>query len=154
MKITCGIYLYNTLTEKILICHATKSKNGWSIPKGVREDNEMFFQAAAREMLEETNVDIEKIKILERHDMPPIYYVKQNKVLQSFLIITDSDFKDVVLKCNSLVEKGGYPEIDKILWVSIKDMMNMVHISQVENVPLIEKHIERHMEEKQQTGLS
>lgn len=137
MKITCGIYLYNTLTQQILICHATKSKNGWSIPKGVREDKELPYQAAARELLEETNVDLNKIHIAQRHDLPPIYYIKQNKILQSFLIITDTDFKDAVLKCNSMVS-NGYPEIDKISWVSIDTMKTMVHPSQIENIPLIE----------------
>ncbi len=137
MKITCGIYLYNTLTQNILICHATRSKNGWSIPKGVREEKELPFQAAVRELLEETNVDLNKVNILQRHDLPPVYYIKQKKILQSFLIITDTDFENAVLSCTGLVS-AGYPEIDKICWVTMDTMKTMVHPSQIENIPRIE----------------
>lgn len=147
MKITCGIYLYNTLTQSFLICHATKSKGGWSIPKGMKEEKEQFFEAASREMMEETNVDLNKINILEKYSLPPVNYIKQKKVLYAFLILTDTNFKDIVLTCNNMVARG-YPEIDKIQWVTMEVMKNVVHRSQVENIPLVESLIKKYEEGK------
>ncbi len=138
MKITCGIYLYNVVTNKLLICHATRSKNGWSIPKGVKENDELPFEAASRELLEETNVDLHKINVLHVSELPPVNYKKQKKILYSFLVTTDSDFTNTILTCTSLVP-AGYPEIDKICWETIENAKSLIHESQVANMEFIKK---------------
>lgn len=55
MKITCGIFLFD-VEENILICRVTYSKNLWSIPKGLVDENETFIDTALRELKEETSI--------------------------------------------------------------------------------------------------
>lgn len=140
MKVTCGIYLYNIKTNNFLLCHATMSRGGWSIPKGLKDEGEDCYTAASRELKEETNIDIKDISILEKHQLPPVKYKKQNKVLESFLIITDTQIDDTMLKCTSLVN-GKYPEIDKFKWVTLDELKTLAHESQAENAKLINKLI-------------
>lgn len=140
MEITCGIYLYNTLTENFLICHATRSKNLWSIPKGLKEEAEKAYVSATRELFEETNIDVNKIHVLKVRELPAVKYKKRNKMLESFLLITDSDLSPIQLSCHSIVN-GAYPEIDKYKWVNENEMRAMIHESQVQNMDLIEQFI-------------
>ncbi len=45
--ITCGTYLYCTVNQNIIACHATNSSwNIWSIPKGLKDAGESSFDAA------------------------------------------------------------------------------------------------------------
>ena len=136
MKITCGIYLFNTLNEKFLICHATKSKNYWSIPKGIKESQEDVFQAALRELFEETNIDLQNIKVITLHQLPPVKYEKQKKTLMSFIVIAEFPLNEIELKCHSKVD-GKFPEIDKYKWVDIKELQSLIHKTQTKNVKMI-----------------
>ena len=57
--VTCGIYLYSVKNKKILICHATHSPwSSWSIPKGLKDTSEESFEAAVRELKEETGYEV------------------------------------------------------------------------------------------------
>ena len=48
-KITCGIlYKYE---DKYLICHVTMARY-WTLPKGIKDENETLTEAAIREMKE------------------------------------------------------------------------------------------------------
>lgn len=138
MEITCGIYLYSTLMDKSLICHATKSKNFWSIPKGLKEESEKVYDAATRELFEETNIDVNKIHILKVQELPAVKYKKRNKMLESFLFVTDSDLSQIKLTCHSLVN-DAYPEIDRYKWADVNEMRAMLHESQIQNIDLIEQ---------------
>lgn len=147
MEVTCGVYLYSTLIDKFLIAHATRSKNFWSIPKGLKEETEDLYVAATRELFEETNINVNKIHILMRQELPAVKYEKRNKILESFLLITDTDLSGLKLTCHSLVN-GAYPEVDKYRWVDSSEMRKMVHESQVQNIELIEQFINKYNQKK------
>ena len=136
-KITCGIYLYSTQQKKILICHATHSPwNLWSIPKGLKDTGEDPFVNAARELLEETGIDLTKISVKKIDTLPPVKYQKQNKILESFLVITNSDLSKHVLHCHSLVN-DQFPEVDQWMWIDPEKIKEKLHESQSKNYDLI-----------------
>jgi 8-oxo-dGTP pyrophosphatase MutT (NUDIX family) len=143
-EITCGIYLFNTRIKKILIAHASRSKNGWSIPKGLKEKDESSFIAAARELYEETNIRLKELHVLAVYELSPVRYEKKkNKILESFLVMTDTDLSEVGLKCHSLVN-DQYPEVDKYEWVDIPTLENKVHEAQKKNIPHILELVQAH----------
>jgi|GEM_PF-1951328 len=131
--ITCGIYLYDVTTGKLLICHATNASwKTWSLPKGLKDVEEDAYDAAIRELKEETGIDVSELNILQTASLPPVRYKKQNKVLESFLLITDTPLQDHQFVCHSLT-KGGIPEIDRWAWVKPEELASRVHESQAEN---------------------
>lgn len=138
MIVTCGIYLYNKQLKKILVCHSTNaSLNSWSIPKGLKNTNEGIFEAASRELNEETGVSLKKLNILQIYPLPSVKYQKQDKILESFLVITDTDLTNHHFICRSLVN-DKIPEVNRWKWVSL-DNKNILHESQQKNLFLIEK---------------
>lgn len=137
MSVTCGIYLYSLADDKFLICHATHARwNQWSIPKGLKDDGEEPFAAAARELNEETGVDLNKLTILAIHQLPQVKYEKRDKTLAPFLVITDSSLSEFHFHCTHLTV-GGFPEIDKWKLVDADSMKNWVHESQLKNMDMI-----------------
>jgi 8-oxo-dGTP pyrophosphatase MutT (NUDIX family) len=139
MIITCGIYLYSTIEQKLLLCHPTNSRwNNWSIAKGLPEAGEDNITCAVRELREETGIDLSNINILKSLALPSRKYQKQNKVLESFLIITDTDLSKHKFTSN-LVEGKDFNENDKWKWVSIEDCRGMIHETQQQNLEVIEK---------------
>lgn len=128
--ITCGIFLYQPLIKKFLICHATKARwNQWSIPKGIMDEGENEYTAAKRELYEETGIDPEELDLLHVEALPPVTYKKSKKELHSFLIITEFD-ENIKLICRSLV-KDSYPEIDKFKWAKFEELEDVLHEAQV-----------------------
>jgi 8-oxo-dGTP pyrophosphatase MutT (NUDIX family) len=78
MEITCGIYLYSTEIDRVLVGHVT-NQNAWSIPKGHYEDTDKsYFACANRELWEETNISLSDLNILEKHEFDFTMY-KSNK---------------------------------------------------------------------------
>ena len=137
MIVTCGTYLFSSVLGKILICHPTRTRwNNWSIPKGVMEEGESIYEVCVRELNEETGIDISKIHVVASHQLPSRLYKKQKKSLESYLIVTDTDFSNHKFTCN-LVDGKDFPENDKWKWVSLQEMAAIVHESQAENLPLI-----------------
>ncbi|MCW3104781.1 MAG: hypothetical protein JWO09_3221 [Bacteroidetes bacterium] len=131
--ITCGIYLYDFNSGKLLICHATNASwKTWSLPKGMKDGEETAYDAAIRELKEETGIDASKLNLLQTAALPPVRYKKQNKVLESFLLITDTSLQDHTFVCNSLT-KSGIPEIDRWAWVAPEQLASRLHESQLEN---------------------
>src|SRR5438445_2538047 len=55
-RASCGVLLFNPQDE-LLLCHATGAAH-WDIPKGLSEPGETPRQAAARETLEETGLQL------------------------------------------------------------------------------------------------
>jgi 8-oxo-dGTP pyrophosphatase MutT (NUDIX family) len=141
MLITCGIYLYSTGIKKFLVCHATNAPwNSWSIPKGLKDEGEESYPAAVRELYEETGIKIEKLHVLKKHTLSPVNYRKQKKILESFLVITDTDVENHPFVCISLTEKG-VPEVDRWKWISPELIPSMLHESQAANYDDIMKLI-------------
>ncbi len=137
MLVTCGIYLYSTRMKKLLVCHATNSPwNKWSIPKGLKDEGENAFDAAVRELYEETGIRTELLHILKKHTLPPVNYRKQKKILESFLLITDADLEHYPFTCKSYTEKS-IPEVDRWKWIAPGVLGTWLHESQSENEELI-----------------
>lgn len=137
MEITCGIYLYSIPRKKILACHAARTaKTNWSIPKGLKDENEDCFTAALRELFEETGIDLQKRKDLTAHDFAMVKYQKRNKWLQSYLISVNDDFATHKFVCRSMVD-NEFPEIDKWEWMSLEEAVERLHESQQKNAALI-----------------
>jgi len=137
MVVTCGTYLYSSLTKKFLVCHPTNSRwNNWSIPKGVVEEGEAVNEVWYRELREETGIDIANVNLLSLHRMPTRKYQKQNKSLESYLVITDTDFSEHKYTSN-LVEGKDFGENDKWKRVTLEEAVSIIHPTQAENLPLI-----------------
>lgn len=137
MIVTCGTYLYSTLLQKFIVAHPTRTRwNNWSIPKGVQEPGEDYYQVCVRELNEETGIDVSKINILSTHQLPSRKYKKQEKSLESYLVITDTDFSNHKFTSN-LVEGKDFPENDKWKWVTLEEAVGIIHESQAENLPVI-----------------
>jgi 8-oxo-dGTP pyrophosphatase MutT (NUDIX family) len=132
--ITCGIYLYSLPLRKIVVCHATRAPwNSWSIPKGLPEEGEELYAAAIRELYEETGIEVKDLHVHAVHVLESQKYQKQNKILESFLVVTTTDLDKHSFVCHSLTEKG-YPEVDKWKWVALEEAENMLHESQQKNI--------------------
>jgi 8-oxo-dGTP pyrophosphatase MutT (NUDIX family) len=134
MLTTCGVFLYSTAKSKILVCHATNSRwTQWSIPKGLSSEGEDLLLAASRELKEETEIDMEKLLDKRITRLPPVKYKKQNKMLESFLVITDDDFDAHKFKSN-LADGHDFAEIDSWKWVTLDQAEKMLHESQSQNL--------------------
>jgi 8-oxo-dGTP pyrophosphatase MutT (NUDIX family) len=137
MIVTCGTYLYSSLLGKFLVCHPTRTRwDNWSIPKGVMETGEGIYDVCQRELNEETGIDLSKVNILKQHQLPSRKYKKQQKKLESFLVITDTDFTGHKFTCNLVIGKN-FPENDKWNWVTLEEAVPIIHETQAENLPLI-----------------
>jgi 8-oxo-dGTP pyrophosphatase MutT (NUDIX family) len=141
--ITCGIYLYDNTSEKILICHATNASwKTWSIPKGIKDEGEEELDAAIRELEEETGIKKKELNLNSVFRLQPVKYKKQNKFLQPFFILTAASLKNKELVCSTMV-KEGVPEIDKWAWVEPEEILNKLHESQQHHYSTILELIER-----------
>lgn len=142
MVITCGIYLYHVPTKRILVGHPTHARwDEWSIPKGLKEGEEDLMDVAARELLEETGIGLEKIHVIRIFSLPPVKYQKQNKMLESFLVITDSNVQEIAYKSN-IVSGTSFGEVDSWKWISISQAEKWLHESQQKNLKVIEELLE------------
>jgi 8-oxo-dGTP pyrophosphatase MutT (NUDIX family) len=139
MIVTCGTYLYSSKDEKLLVCHPTHSRwNNWSIPKGLMEPGEDILTVCLRELHEETGIDVKKINVVSQHQLPSRKYLKQAKSLESYLVVTDTDFSTHKYTSN-LVDGKDFPEIDKWKWVDLVAAAGMLHQAQTENLVVISK---------------
>jgi 8-oxo-dGTP pyrophosphatase MutT (NUDIX family) len=131
MEITAGIFLMNSKGE-ILICHPTGANHKtWSIPKGLVEPlDRNEFETAKRELYEETNIDLDDLKILKSYRLELQYYNKQKKTLIPFFVLVDDRNYVFDLKCNSFIKNSKKPEIDKYFWSSIGDCFVFLHPTQ------------------------
>ena len=122
---TCGVFIFNNKGE-FLICHPTNAKNDvWSIPKGHMDEGETELEAAAREVFEETNINITCVN--KFHELSPSTYPNNRKVLHSFVTFekySNKSFDKFNLKCNSFVttrDGNTFPEVDKYMWVTLDE---------------------------------
>lgn len=145
MRKTCGIYLINK-NGKLLITHPTNHQEfgSWSIPKGQPDENESFLDAAVREMLEETTIDLNGMVLnpqIKITTLPNTIYMSGKKTLYSFLV-EHRDLDDVEVVCNSMVYRktGSFPENDRYRWVHMSHtymLRQYLHESQIANLELV-----------------
>jgi len=149
MDYTVGIFLYNEKDNKILIVHPTNSSQKfWSIPKGLKEENEDAFITGVRELREETNIslndiDVDIITYIE--EFPTIKYPKRSKSLIPYLVMIKYDVNLFDLKCECMVEIDGikpFPEIDEFKWVSIDEALPLIHVTQQKTLLKIKENLE------------
>ena len=137
MTYTCGIFIVDAL-DRVLICHITNQKmegRTWSIPKGLPDEGESWVDAACRETMEETGIEIKPENILPLGESP--YYSKSmstNKTLIPFLGWVDKSGDEIECVCHSMFEnkQGDFqPEVDAFRWVDFDTALDMIHDSQV-----------------------
>jgi ADP-ribose pyrophosphatase YjhB (NUDIX family) len=139
-QITCGIFLKKE--DKILICRVTNSKNIWSIPKGlIDKEDESTKHTAIRELREETSIDLEKLNIVKSNYIGSFPYKNRSKILECFLYEINDDLESIKLECLSMVHNNGnpFPEVDKFMWASYEESIELLHNSQIEPLNIIFK---------------
>jgi len=125
MEKTCGIFIIDN-NKNILICRATGT-DSWSIPKGHPEIGESFIEAAIRETLEETGINLKDKKDLLTLIGSEIYKSKKKKLISYYLKIDNIDFKK--LKCTSFFANNK-PEIAEYKIVNYDEAMVLIHETQ------------------------
>lgn len=137
MKITCGIFLFDG-EDNILICRVTNSKNLWSIPKGLVDENETFIDTALRELKEETSIILNNPQLKFIGDFK---YLKSNKMLKAFYLKIDEKIDENSLHCSSMVNLKGriFPEVDQFKWVNLEEAKKLIHKTQVDALIEFEK---------------
>jgi ADP-ribose pyrophosphatase YjhB (NUDIX family) len=136
MTVTCGIYFIDK-NGLLLVCKATGG--GWSIPKGLLEPDESLYDAAKRELFEETNVDLHQYVFKQFCMLPERKYKKRNKKLISYAVQVNVEHENIMLRCNSFFIRNGkqFPEIESFAWATLESAENLLHESQIENLHII-----------------
>lgn len=135
MEVTCGIFLFSTEINRILVGHVT-NHDIWSIPKGRYDKTDIdFFNTAIRELWEETNISLNDINVIYTYEFDYTFYRSNKKKLKSFLIVTDTPVENLNLKCNSNFKENGveYPEFDRYKWIKVSSLSKYVHHTQYQN---------------------
>jgi 8-oxo-dGTP pyrophosphatase MutT (NUDIX family) len=146
MKTSAGIFLFNK-ENKFLVEHPTNhDPNFWSIPKGMVDEGEDLFDAAKRETLEETALDIDTIDYTLIGELPFILFKTKKKALKAFALKTTEDLYDFPFRCDSMVEYMNYkklalenqfPEVDGFKWITIEEGYDVLHEAQIKALDLI-----------------
>ncbi len=129
-KVSSGILFYRFVQGKlhIMLVHpggpfyARKDEGAWSIPKGIIESGENPFDAARREVKEETGVDVSGPAI-------DLGQIKQpgGKIIHAWAVSQNVDTSRIESNSFQLEwpPKSGtireYPEIDKAQWFKVHD---------------------------------
>jgi 8-oxo-dGTP pyrophosphatase MutT (NUDIX family) len=145
MDNTLGVIIYD-ITGKILI---TKPTNGhtWSFPKGLPDEEEGFMSAAIREVLEETSLDLDKIKGSFGNEIHSQKYTNRDKKVHLFIFKSEEAIEgNYEIKCESFFELKGkhYPENDDAKWIFPEEAVKYLHEAQKSILlRLIENKIEK-----------
>ena len=137
-KKSAGILLYRFSEGQLEILlghpggpfHARKDLGAWSIPKGEFE-NEVPFEAAKREFLEETGFEVEGEPI-------QLFPIKQagGKIVYAWAVEQDIDAAKIKSNTFSLEFPPGsgsrneYPEIDRAEWFPVPVALEKINPAQ------------------------
>jgi ADP-ribose pyrophosphatase YjhB (NUDIX family) len=131
MKYTAGIFIFNGKNEILLVHPTNASFTTWSIPKGIVEEHESPAEAVVRELLEETNVDLNQLKKVYFERGNDVKYASGKKTLIPFFTKVLVGLKEIDYKCNTLVDGKDFYENDAIQWFKIEDAAQRIHETQV-----------------------
>ena len=113
MKISCGVLVLNERGQ-LLLGHATGARH-WDIPKGESEAAEAPRNAAARELMEETGLQVDPQAL---HDLGSFAY-RPDKHLHLFALLSPqfdpADCRCTSVFCDTYGRKR--PELDAFEWV-------------------------------------
>lgn len=113
-SLSCGFIVIDSNTRGVLACHPCGSRESgnfaWDIPKGHREEGEEPIDAARRELREETGIVLPGDADI--YEIGHVGY-QTTKALHLFSVTYPVD--PGALKCESLVEGNGRPEIDRYM---------------------------------------
>jgi 8-oxo-dGTP pyrophosphatase MutT (NUDIX family) len=118
VNITAAVLFTNG--KQFLVCHPTNSgpKRTWSFPKGLIDENETPYQAACREVEEETGIIIQE-KYLAPIDIFP--YKPDKKLFLFYYRVNVIDIDS--LQCKSIfIDEDGKEkkEVDKYAWIDFE----------------------------------
>lgn len=117
--------------NKYLLCRAYGGRENWGVPKGHVEEGESALDAAYRETLEETGLDLRKFDIEVNPYIYQMYSLKKKDVIVYFAEDKSGVLIDQHLKCTTYIDRDvKKPEIDKFLWLSKKDAKKIITKSQ------------------------
>ncbi|OYU79234.1 MAG: NUDIX hydrolase [Flavobacterium sp. BFFFF1] len=139
MKKSAGILLYKNTPEglRFLIVHPGgpfwkhKDEGAWSIPKGEFEDDENAFDAAIRELEEETGLRLQG-------DCTPLSPVKLKSGKVIYAWAAERDFDTSTLRSNTFDmewppksgKKQSFPEVDRAGWFSVEEVLVKINPAQ------------------------
>lgn len=150
---SAGILLYRFINgnpEVFLVhpggpFHKNKNAGGWSVPKGMPEENEPLADAAKREFFEETGQPLRASGLL------PLKPVKQKggKIIFAWAAEGNLDPEKIVSNtcCIEYPYRSGkwieIPEIDKAGWFSVKEAKEKINPAQVALIDELLKILKR-----------
>lgn len=121
MKKSCGFLIQ--CGDKFLLCHSSRpdgivtlDDGQWGIPKGGCESKETELDAALRETLEETGIDLSNYA----YDKKPLlkYSTKSKKYVIFYANIADKSILNKELVCITNVSETNRPENDDFIWAT------------------------------------
>ena len=115
---SCGAVIFDE--NKILIIQ--QSAGHWGFPKGHVEEGETEIQTAKREIKEETNLDVE---INERFRYVEHYSPKEGVEKDVVFFVANKISGEIIAQ---------EEEVQKILWVSYEEAMEMLTFESSKNV--------------------
>jgi len=130
--VTCGSFVIDC-QNRLLIVHPTGNQSiHWSIPKGLVDERESLYDAAVRELREETSVNIHSYKH-QMHPMGSIGYTHKSKSLSGFVfLLDDTIYQDIICTSTFTDRKTNIrlPECDLSLWMNVDKAMDYIQPEQ------------------------
>jgi 8-oxo-dGTP diphosphatase len=142
-----GIFLVRN-DGKILVGHPTgHPEDVWSIPKGKIDEGESTLEAAIRETMEETNIDLSDVPNPCFKELPLQVYSHKRKEITTFVVgewMTDLEFDKFDIKCDSIVPltsswNAGKPELDDFKWITPDEAEEILHPTQAASIGAIKR---------------
>jgi 8-oxo-dGTP pyrophosphatase MutT (NUDIX family) len=121
-RTTCGVIVTDGV--RIILGHAARSPR-WDIPKGIAEPGETFAQSAARELNEETGLDVSPAELADLG----VHAYLAGKDIALFALWRDPlpDPSRLVCRSTFIVRGGGLlPELDRFAAFDWDDALSRV----------------------------
>jgi len=124
-ELSAGVIIKNS-KDQILGCAPYGKSGVFDIPKGHVEENENFANAAVREVLEETGIELNSVS-----DIKPLGKFHYNKYKDLVLFYHEGDYDTNKMKCTSYFELYGknVPEMIGYKWIDIEDIQKYFYKS-------------------------